>query len=396
MTRPTISAFMAGCLLGGLLVAGSPVQDRSESAPGAGGTLAEARENLRISELTFERIQKRLEALREEQIVDPSVLEDYSIYLEKVRAMTEGHRTIVKEFEALSGGMAPLPPVTDWRPVDDRFFDPPIPEPVDELALLERQLDQDLAAFDAFLLKEQYEAARRMEQIDEASSNEMTALAREAAAAVERLRNKGIEIDTKAPPDGGKGENEDAAGGQPGAAGGAQGASGGADGERPSGDSGAAGGQPGDAGGAQGASGGADGEPPGGDSGGAETAGGKAGEPGTGEPGDADAGDAGDAADSKGAGTYGAAGGPGQAGEGDASGSGASAAGSGGPSTPTPSGPSGPEGDGAGDPPPQGDRPPADDDDIVARQLREAAEKETDPVLKEKLWREYDKYKGSS
>ena len=35
------------------------------------------------------------------------------------------------------------------------------------------------------------------------------------------------------------------------------------------------------------------------------------------------------------------------------------------------------------------------DDDIVARQLREAAEQETDPVLKEKLWREYEAYKRS-
>ncbi|NOQ47029.1 MAG: hypothetical protein GQ559_10230 [Desulfobulbaceae bacterium] len=34
------------------------------------------------------------------------------------------------------------------------------------------------------------------------------------------------------------------------------------------------------------------------------------------------------------------------------------------------------------------------DDDIVARQLREAAEKETDPELKEKLWEEYRKYKA--
>ena len=33
------------------------------------------------------------------------------------------------------------------------------------------------------------------------------------------------------------------------------------------------------------------------------------------------------------------------------------------------------------------------DDDIVARQLREAAEKEKDPVLKEKLWKEYEEYK---
>ena len=36
------------------------------------------------------------------------------------------------------------------------------------------------------------------------------------------------------------------------------------------------------------------------------------------------------------------------------------------------------------------------DDDIVARQLREAAEKETDPKLKEKLWKEYEAYKKST
>jgi len=33
------------------------------------------------------------------------------------------------------------------------------------------------------------------------------------------------------------------------------------------------------------------------------------------------------------------------------------------------------------------------DDDVVARQLREAAEKETDPELKAKLWEEYRRYK---
>jgi len=36
------------------------------------------------------------------------------------------------------------------------------------------------------------------------------------------------------------------------------------------------------------------------------------------------------------------------------------------------------------------------DDDIVARQLREAAEAETDPVLKAQLWEEYKKYKNST
>jgi hypothetical protein len=30
----------------------------------------------------------------------------------------------------------------------------------------------------------------------------------------------------------------------------------------------------------------------------------------------------------------------------------------------------------------------------VARQIREAAEKETDPILKKKLWEEYRRYKA--
>ena len=39
--------------------------------------------------------------------------------------------------------------------------------------------------------------------------------------------------------------------------------------------------------------------------------------------------------------------------------------------------------------------PDAKDDDIIARQLREAAMAEPDPVLREKLWEEYRRYKGS-
>ncbi len=45
-------------------------------------------------------------------------------------------------------------------------------------------------------------------------------------------------------------------------------------------------------------------------------------------------------------------------------------------------------------PPAQGSKELSEaDDDVVARQLREAAEQETDPEVKEKLWEEYRKYK---
>ena len=42
------------------------------------------------------------------------------------------------------------------------------------------------------------------------------------------------------------------------------------------------------------------------------------------------------------------------------------------------------------------DIPDGSDDDIVARQLREAAQKETDPELREKLWQEYRDYKKNT
>ncbi|MCP3866673.1 MAG: hypothetical protein GY703_00960 [Gammaproteobacteria bacterium] len=50
---------------------------------------------------------------------------------------------------------------------------------------------------------------------------------------------------------------------------------------------------------------------------------------------------------------------------------------------------------------PNSGRPPADipdgsDDDVVARQLREAAQKERDPKLQAKLWEEYRRYKSST
>ena len=59
-------------------------------------------------------------------------------------------------------------------------------------------------------------------------------------------------------------------------------------------------------------------------------------------------------------------------------------------------------GSGAGSPlPGVADRTPPDvadgrDDDVVARQLREAAQSEPDPALRERLWDEYRRYKASS
>jgi hypothetical protein len=55
-----------------------------------------------------------------------------------------------------------------------------------------------------------------------------------------------------------------------------------------------------------------------------------------------------------------------------------------------------PKGDGSGPTGKKGSRYSKKDDDIVARQLREAAENETDPELKEKLWKEYEDYRSNT
>ena len=49
-----------------------------------------------------------------------------------------------------------------------------------------------------------------------------------------------------------------------------------------------------------------------------------------------------------------------------------------------------------GQTPPPADIPDGNDDDVVARQIREAAMREADPELREKLWDEYRKYKNQS
>ncbi|MEJ2221479.1 MAG: hypothetical protein P8X80_11755 [Desulfobacterales bacterium] len=54
------------------------------------------------------------------------------------------------------------------------------------------------------------------------------------------------------------------------------------------------------------------------------------------------------------------------------------------------------KGQGSGPKDDPGSRYNKEDDDIVARQLREAAENETDPELKEKLWKEYEDYRKNT
>ncbi len=280
-----------------------------------------ARENLLISQATEKRIAQELEQLKKSGKAAPEVIKDYEIYLDRVQAMVAENQRIVNEMEATYARYVPENSVSASASSEekDKMLDPDIPEQqtVDELAALDRELDQSLSEFDTMLLTE-------LDLIRAKSSDRMQDLAHEAAEAARRLKEKGIDLEGSS-----SGESEESES---------------AEGSESSESSETAEGSEGEQG-AQGDEMAAKGQ---GDT----------------ETGEGASGQQGKADDQTGAGDDRAA-------KGDSSresgkGKGRDRYGSG------------------------------EDDDIVARQLREAAEKETDPELKEKLWQEYEEYKKNT
>jgi hypothetical protein len=268
---------------------GTPSRASEQRTPGsrpapaetADSKLAEARENLRISEATEKRIASELEQLKRSGSASAETIKNYETYHESVKEMVAENRKIVEQMEAAqsrhSSGATASGAAGGGQ--TGNLHDPRIPEEetTGEVAALDRQLNASLNQFDAKLLKE-------MDEIRDGSAEKMRDLAQEAAEAAKRLREEGVDVDTSGS-ESSQGSEDDDAGGR---------------------------------------------------------------EQRQAEPG---------AEDSRSAST-------------DAS---------------RPGG----KGSGGAD---QG-RASYEDDDIVARQLREAAENETDPELKEKLWKEYDEYK---
>ena len=163
--------------------------------------LESARKDLRISMATEERISFELEKLKKSEHISPDIIKDYDTYLIRVQAMVAENRKKVDKLEALSAKYNTQKVTYGTSYTDDTsaMLDPSIPEEqvVDEVTALDRQLDSSLADFDEVLLKE-------LDLIQAKSSEKLQDLAQEAEAAAQRLRDKGIEIDTDS-----KAENAD-------------------------------------------------------------------------------------------------------------------------------------------------------------------------------------------
>ncbi len=304
------------CLIGFMLGFSLACSSHATAPQKVPTALEMARENLLISQATEKRIADELEQLKKFGKASPEVIKDYEIYLDRVQAMVAENQRIVNEMEATYARYVPEKSASDTVSSDekDKMHDPDIPEQqtVDELAALDRELDQSLSEFDTMLLKE-------LDLIRAKSSDRMQDLAQEAAEAARRLKEKGIDLEGSA-----SGESEDSKTAEA------------SEGSESSETAEGAEGEEGDEGDEMAAKGQGDTE---------------TGEGASGQQGKAD--------DQTGKGDSSREGSKGKGGDRDRYGSG-------------------------------------EDDDIVARQLREAAEKETDPELKEKLWQEYEEYKRNT
>ena len=263
------------------------------SQESARSKLETARETLRLSQVTYDRIAADLELLKSTGKASPELIKNYEIYLQRVGDMRDENRRILESMEkayaasAASLKTAPAPEPDPSEPKRDSKI--PEEEETDRVAALDRQLKESLASFDEMLLKE-------MDKIRTASGDKMRGLAREAAAAARGIK----EAEESSPENASSGDEQ---------------------------------------------------RPPEGESQGKDAA--QA--PGASKDKDSEVQDAktGRSSGSK----------PGKDDSTRLTGPGPDSS--------------------------------SQDDDIVARQLREAAEKETDPALKEKLWKEYEEYKKS-
>jgi hypothetical protein len=304
-------SLLAGLVLFGFffLVNGA-LPDTSESE------LELARENLRISEATEARIASQLAQIKKSGEASPEIIKDYETYLGRVQEMVLENRKIVREMERryakLTRPLESAESSSSTHSGDLQDLDLPSEEKYDEVAALDHEFNESLAAFDEMLLKE-------LDEIRASSADKMTDLAQEAAAAAKRLREKGVALNTSSEEASNNGEGGEQCSGEK-TNGSEEGTT-----ERKHG---AMGQEEGDMGSEEGGS--------------------------YAEPLETD---------------------PSSASRESAS-----------------------VGQGKGRGPKHKDRRSSDayDDDIVARQLREAAEKETDPELKEKLWKEYEDYKSGS
>jgi len=342
--KPAQLRFLRKCALLVVFLCGSYVRSEVRLPDDAHEKITAARRMARISEASREVIEEKLEALEAEDRASPEKIDRYRDYLKRVREFEAKQQRILDEMEALYKPFAANEDLeSSSTNRSNEVFAVAIPRD-DSSDRLDQEFKRSLESFDGELLSRLDELAEEMEELEEDAEGESS----ELAAAIEAAQRRLEQADAQ-PREGGGGMESQTAEGS------GSGSDGGPDQAQPA--------DPGAEGGGEVASDtvgeGMEEESPGDGSSSGDLAGGDL-------PGDEETGSA-----ASGNGEERSAPTGGEAGRAEI-----------------------PEGsDGI---PPEEPEMNSHDDDIISRQLREAAEKETDPELKAKLWAEYRLYKESS
>jgi hypothetical protein len=181
-----------------------------ETLDSAQARIRAAEEALLLSEISERRTAAALGRMRRSGETSSETIRDYERYLEHIRSMVQENRALVRELKAAYGEFNEGTRAAGKGLEEDRIgkADPLPQEDLfdDEVCSLDRELDASLAAFDEMLLQELELLAAKMDAIQAASSGKMKDLAEEAEEAAERLRERGIDIDTSTATQTGEGE----------------------------------------------------------------------------------------------------------------------------------------------------------------------------------------------
>ena len=174
-----LTVFLLACFLG-ITFGSSPELIRLK--------LEHAKEDLRVSLATEKKIESEFNQLKASGNTSPELLMYYETYLARVREMVEENRKLIQEMEAAYARYHSQSPRADNESSeanDQAEFDIPSIERVDEIGKLDKELNASLAAFDELLLIE-------IERIRARSSQKMRELAFEAADAAREARQSAM------------------------------------------------------------------------------------------------------------------------------------------------------------------------------------------------------------
>jgi hypothetical protein len=153
--------------------------------------LDQARKNLSITQAAKEQIASELENLKNSGNADPEMIQNYETYLNRVQALVIENRKAVGDMETAYSRISHSAKADNgsrsMQTTMSSVAGIPEEKELDKLIVLDRELNDSLAAFDEMLLKE-------MDEILAKSKDRMKDLDEAAGASAGRLKEKGLDV----------------------------------------------------------------------------------------------------------------------------------------------------------------------------------------------------------